>query len=263
MLGLESWVSLFKSSENNKIYPTSNQLSQTYDCSNGFEKTFTEKNLSIKSDNNIINQVFIEKFKLYPQDMVNKQYITLNTDLERFDMPDLVSKDNDPNPIFTPFTPNTLNALNHEIDTTDKAVKHIIKNTEDRELSLSTARKLSSLLAEQEYFFNQHKTHLEAIINKSNQSLESVENKLSYINIHENKLNEMKNNLMDYKCKLIQDINKPILNHDSNDLSNTRNVSTGNWKKYLSQEEIKLIDSLDNKVLKDTIKNRIELEKKH
>lgn len=164
--------------------------------------------------------------------------------------------------MFTPFTPNTLEVLKHEIDTTNKAVKDIINHSDNRQLSLSTARKLSSLMEDQQYLLNQHKNHIQALTDKPNQSLDSVENKLSDINEHETKLNEMRRNLMDYKYKLIQDINKPMLNHDSDDFSNTRKVSTGIWKNYLSKEEIKLVDGLKDKVLKDTIKNRIELEKK-
>lgn len=64
---------------------------------------------------------------------------------------------------------------------------------------------------------------------------------------------------MDYKHKLTQDINKSMVNNDFVDI---RKVSTGTWKQYLSEKEINLIDGFEDKVLKDTIKNRIYLEKK-
>lgn len=74
----------------------------------------------------------------------------------------------------------------------------------------------------------------------------------------------MKDSLVDYKCKLIQDLDKKDnqLGHDSNNFYNTRKVSSGVWKESLSKEEVNFIEGLDDELLKDTIKNRIELEEK-
>ena len=257
-----SFISMFKSSRGDKTCSV-NQLSNPIhddkcftlnnfpigssgnipDTING-EKSSILNNIPVPFGNNTPNEITIDK-----DDTINKEQVTVNTNLDK------VAES-----IFTPFTPNTLETLKHEIDSTDKAIKDIINSSDTRKLSIPIADKLSRLMEEHQYFLSQHKNHLESLVDRSNESIGSIESKLSEITDHETRLSEMRTNLINHKLKLVQDVNNS--SNDLTILTNVRKSSTGIWKKSLSKEEIKLIEELEDKVIKDTIKNRIELENK-
>ena len=54
-----------------------------------------------------------------------------------------------------------------------------------------------------------------------------------------------------------------VSNESKQDLmNNTRKVSDGKWKDGLNEQEVDLIENIKNKQVKNTIKNRIDLENK-
>ena len=166
---------------------------------------------------------------------------------------------------FTPFTPSTLDELNTEIFKANALVKEITNKIESDDVSEQDKRKLSGLLEQQEYFINQHKYHLNSIYNNDNKSLSNVENMLTSAENIEKQVKDFKENINSYKNKLNLDITK----HETNDnqdnskdqdlLKSTRKVSDGNWKQGLTYQEINAIKSIDNKTVKDTVKNRIDI----
>lgn len=121
---------------------------------------------------------------------------------------------------------------------------------------------MSGLLEEQKYFIDQHKNHLESLNNRELESLKNVEDKIEMAYKIEKQVNELKENLNQYKEKLNQDIDKystrDNLKEDS--LDSTLKVSDGKWKENLNPEEIKAVESLDDKAVRDIVKNRIDLE---
>lgn len=162
---------------------------------------------------------------------------------------------------FSPFTPNTLEELNSEIYKTGQAVKDITNKIDNGELATQDKRKLSVLLEEQQYFIDQHKNHLESLNNKDLESFKNVEDKIQIASKIENQVKELKENLNQYKEKLNQDIDKYRTrdNLEDDSLDSTRKVSDNKWKENLSPEEINAVESIDDKAVRDIVKNRIDL----
>lgn len=117
-------------------------------------------------------------------------------------------------------------------------------------------------MEEQQYFIDQHKNHLESLNNKDLESFKNVEDKIQIASKIENQVKELKENLNQYKEKLNQDIDKYRTrdNLEDDSLDSTRKVSDNKWKENLSPEEINAVESLDDKAVRDTVKNRIDLE---
>ena len=173
-------------------------------------------------------------------------------------------KNNDNHPPFTPFTPNTLDTLNSEISKTDQAIKYITSKIDKNELAGQDKRKLSALLEEQQYYINQHKNHIESVNAKDQESLSNIEEKYKMADELENQIKELKENINKYKEKLNKDIEKN--NYDFKEeaktdyLDNTRKISDGRWKEGLNQQEIQSIENIDNKNVREMVKNRIDFE---
>ena len=117
-------------------------------------------------------------------------------------------------------------------------------------------------MEEQQYFIDQHKNHLESINNKDLESLKNVEDKIQIASKIENQVKELKENLNQYKEKLNQDLDKYSTrdNLEEDSLDSTRKVSDNKWKENLSPEEINAVESIDDKAVRDIVKNRIDLE---
>jgi hypothetical protein len=79
----------------------------------------------------------------------------------------------------------------------------------------------------------------------------------------ENQVKDLKENIIQYKEKLNQD----IVNHNTKDnlkedcLDSTRKISDGYSKEGLKPEEIKAINNIENKNVRDVVKNRIDIER--